>query len=165
MSPPSRLGPLGTIHTDTTAGTHAPRRPALPRPSPPRRVPRAGSSSRAAPPRQDPPAHHQPLPHRSRAAPGHGQGSQQPRGEQRASATTTPRARPSGCLAPPHRAARAAAGLARASWLSRSLRAHQPEGSASSAVERGTHLPAECFRSPPSSPELLTPAFGVKKEA
>lgn len=34
---------------------------------------------------------------------------------------------------------------------------------ASSAVERGSHLPAEFSRSLPSSPELRTPAFRVKK--
>lgn len=91
-------------------------------------------------------------------------GPQQPPGEQQAIATTTPGARPSGGLAPPHRAVRAAAGLA---GLPGSPVSARPRACkfASSAVERGTHLPAEFFRSLPSSPELLTPAFRIKKEA
>lgn len=92
------------------------------RAGPPRRVPRAHSSSRrAAPPLQAAPARHQPPPRRNHAKPGHGQaarrwkscGQARPRCLEPAPPTASPR--PTGLPAPPP-----GSESRRISWLSAS---------------------------------------------
>lgn len=171
---PSWPGPLGKVHTNTIAGTLAPRRPArpaAPRTPSPQLQPRRAALTRSS---RSPPATSPPKPRGSRtwlrvpAASGRAAGERDH--DAGSPPLRLPRSAPPGC--PRRRRAR------RASWLPClrapvSPRAHEPARPracrfASSAVERGTQLPAEFSRSLPSSPELLTPltpAFRVKKEA
>lgn len=127
VCPLSRLGPLGKVHTNTIAGTHAPRRPAPPHTPSPQLQPR-----RAAPPRssRSPPAASPPKPRGTRTWPrvraAAGNGARERDHDAGSPPLRLPRSAPSGC--PRGRRAR------RSSWLPclrtpTSRRAHEPPSS------------------------------------
>lgn len=162
----SWLGPLGKVHTNTIAGTHGapqarppcpaaypePAAPAAPR-RPAKILPLATSRLLAEAARRQDMA-------KGPGSLGESSGRAGPR--RREPAPPPASLRPTGLPAPPPGSQCFLAPL--------SPRAHEPARPracrfTSSAVERGTHLPVEFSRSLPSSPELLTSSFRVKKEA
>lgn len=137
------------------------------RPAPPRTPSPQLQPRRAAPPRSSrlPPAASPPKPRGARTWPRVPTASGKAAGERDYDAGNPPlpsaaSLRPAGLPAPPPGSPHF---LAPRSPRARELARSRSCRFAPSAGERGTHLPAEFFRSLPSSPELLTPAFRVKK--
>lgn len=152
--PQTRLGLPGKVHTNTTAGSHGPRRPVPPRTPSPQLQPRCAAKSSCS---RSPPVASPPNSRCARTWP-----SVLPAAAGRAAGE---RNHGAGSLAPPRRAARSTAGLGEPpSFLASRLPA-RPRACrcAASAEENSAHLLAEFFRSLPSSPEPHTPASRVEK--